>query len=888
MYRILALFLFCSISNAEVRLKSNGWIDSGTNVRLITSGDSVGIGINIPTSKFHVVGNSFLNGSLGIFNTNASYELYVETTTKTDVKFYSSGLGSNAQLILTSTRLNGDTENLIFEPIATGVGEIGTVKICKKTNSEDCDARNGLLQTDGANWRINPDTLNMATITSSASLELGGGTGSKYQLRFMETSLPSLMLRGSIGLATSSEDLLFAYKDNATRKFIFDASTNTFTASNTFQSTVTIHNSDLIFTSTTFSNGIRFTDGSRQIVAFNGVSSGWQDDGTIVRLITVGDNVAIGGTAPTVKLEVTGSQVTGGSTTIKGNSLSVGTTNFVVNITSTGVGTATPQLTFDVNGSAQFGNIVTKSTFTVAGALQLATPLTVANGGTGRVTLGTGILRGDGTNNPGTITGTVNFIPKWITASTISATSSIFDDGTNVGINDTTPSARLDVLGVIRSSGRQTITDGRNALNLNFNDGTDIGEINAQNNTTPRLYFPLALDANALIINAQSKAGVVIISSRSNASSDFHIFDDTATKTYVFSTSQTTTGFGVVHTTTGRVGILTGFPRTGLEVNGASYFVSSATFDSNQLSVGGVTSGTTFYVSKSSVAVGFNPDVGTPTGRFEVRGGSTSFGDGTNMIQFNNTGDMQLSGGADFIIPLNTFAFRSLDFPLAGMQFCGAGGPCITDTAGNIDALFSSINGDSYFVNDLAVGKTATTARLEVAGQGNTSGTFGFAVTDLAGNFYIVGRDDRRWGINTTGPAAHLHVVATEANPAGDVLMISSANASTHYMVIRSSNGNVEFSGTAPTVLNCGTSPTIETPSNNKVGRITIGTSPGVGASCNITFAGSWSAVPVCHVNDDTRYHEVFSSATTSVLSIRSSGTLVANDIISWQCFGRR
>lgn len=55
-----------------------------------------------------------------------------------------------------------------------------------------------------------------------------------------------------------------------------------------------------------------------------------------------------------------------------------------------GVGTALPRTLLDVEGAAQFGSGTTKSTITAAGALNLATPLTVANGGTG----GTGYASG--------------------------------------------------------------------------------------------------------------------------------------------------------------------------------------------------------------------------------------------------------------------------------------------------------------------------------------------------------------------------------------------------------------------------------------------------------------------------------------------------------------
>lgn len=64
----------------------------------------------------------------------------------------------------------------------------------------------------------------------------------------------------------------------------------------------------------------------------------------------------------------------------------------------TGIGTIAPQTKLEVNGDAQFGSGLTKSTFTSAGALQLASDLAVQYGGTGAGTFTDGgVLFGNGT-----------------------------------------------------------------------------------------------------------------------------------------------------------------------------------------------------------------------------------------------------------------------------------------------------------------------------------------------------------------------------------------------------------------------------------------------------------------------------------------------------------
>lgn len=108
----------------------------------------------------------------------------------------------------------------------------------------------------------------------------------------------------------------------------------------------------------------------------------------------------------------------------------------------TGIGTITPQTKLEVNGDAQFGSGLTKSTFTAAGALQLASPLGLAYGGAGAsltgvgtggiiyknaaTTLGgsaalTGMVKGNNTGAPTAITGTAGYNTYWSANDTIAA-----------------------------------------------------------------------------------------------------------------------------------------------------------------------------------------------------------------------------------------------------------------------------------------------------------------------------------------------------------------------------------------------------------------------------------------------------------------------------------
>lgn len=139
---------------------------------------------------------------------------------------------------------------------------------------------------------------------------------------------------------------------------------------------------------------------------------------------------------------------------------------------SVGIGTAVPVSTLTVNGPASFGDLTTRSTFTASGALNLATQLTIANGGTGATTLtDNGVLFGNGTS-------AIGALPAMTDGGIVIGTGAEPSTGTIVATTDeTTVSATAGsiTIGIADplivgkgGSGAATFTDG----GLLFGNGT--------------------------------------------------------------------------------------------------------------------------------------------------------------------------------------------------------------------------------------------------------------------------------------------------------------------------------------------------------------------------------------------------------------------------------
>lgn len=94
--------------------------------------------------------------------------------------------------------------------------------------------------------------------------------------------------------------------------------------------------------------------------------------------------------------------------------------------------------------------------------------------------------------------------------------------------------------------------------------------------------------------------------------------------------------------------------------------------------------------------------------------------------------------------------------------------------------------------------------------------------------------------------------------------------------------GHMGFSGTAPALSSCGTSPTLLSGSNDVAGEITTGT--GTPTTCTLTFALAYAATPSCAVSPQALFATFSYTVSTSAISITT--TAASSRKINYVCNG--
>ena len=373
---------------------------------------------------------------------------------------------------------------------------------------------------------------------------------------------------------------------------------------------------------------------------------------------------------------------------------SLGNSLIFDNGTNLGINDATPSYRLDVNGTGNF-----------TGTVVVGAPTLDAHAAT-KAYVDSAVGSAGGLSG----SGTTNYISKW-TGSGSLGNSLIFDNGTNVGINDATPSYRLDVNG----TGRFTST-------------VVVGAPTLDTHAATKSY----VDSSVI---ADTNAGTIC------ASGTFLNGDGTCDSITqgLWSLNGTSTYYN-----TGNVGIGTTSPGTKLDVAGTGNFtgtvvVGAPTLDAHAAtkayvdsavgSAGGLSgSGTTDYISKW-----------TSSGSL---GNSLIFDNGTNVGINDTTPSYKLdvAGTGNFTGTVGV-ATPTLDGHAATKAYVdsAAGGGLSGSGTTNYISKWTgagSLGNSLIFDNgtNVGIGSAAPGYKLDVVGTANFTGTVGVATPTAAGH----------------------------------------------------------------------------------------------------------------------------------------------------------
>ncbi len=220
-------------------------------------------------------------------------------------------------------------------------------------------------------------------------------------------------------------------------------------------------------------SGLRISPGANTGFVLTSNATGdatWQaPSGGVTSVNVVAPLTSTGGTSPTLSLSTTGTAGTYGSATT------------VPQITLDNFGRVTNTNTVTISGVTPGGAAGGDLTGTYPAPVLIPSGVTAgAYGGPSSIPTFTVDSKGRITNvtttavtTSGTLSGGVaNYIPKWLTATSLSGTSLLFDNTTALGVNNGTPSAMLDVVGLAGvNPAVKSVTNSSGAAGLFINAG---------------------------------------------------------------------------------------------------------------------------------------------------------------------------------------------------------------------------------------------------------------------------------------------------------------------------------------------------------------------------------------------------------------------------------
>ncbi len=446
-----------------------------------TSSERLGIGTTSPSQKLSVVGDIGLSGTNRFIGTTDNYALSLRTNNTDRIYITNTGnVGIGTTAPSYKLDVNGDVR---IGTLSSGSTDTVVTHSSGVLQSRTIDSRVwGSTLLDGSSLTANYLTKvsDSNTLVNSLVFDNGtnvgiGTTSPSYKLDVNGDIFgTNLRTSGDLYIAGTALSANTTTTSGASLVGLFDDSMNYISGNTNVQS------------------AIKQLDTA--IGSVSGSAGGWTDDGTVVRLTTITDRVGIGTTSPNAntKLGILGGVAIGSQTysdaqaptnglIVEGN-VGIGTTSpqqklsvvgdiglsgtnrfigttdnyalslrtnntdriYVTNSGNVGIGTTAPEYKLDINGGVRVSTLASGSTDTVvthaSGVLESRTIDSRVWGST--------LLDGSSL--------TANYLTKVSDSNTL-INSLVFDNGTNVGIGTTSPSALLDVAGEVNITGNLTV-----------------------------------------------------------------------------------------------------------------------------------------------------------------------------------------------------------------------------------------------------------------------------------------------------------------------------------------------------------------------------------------------------------------------------------------------